>query len=507
MINKQLLVLSSLLMIIGISFLVYKSAYLGFPLTPGQETSVWNVEIKINFQASNRPIKLMLYVPRNSRYFSIINENFISRGYGVSISTTEGNRQVAWSIRKASGQQTLYYQAVVERLDLGDKDASTKKITPISAGYTGADLEAALAVLSEAKEKSADPITLLLQLIDLFNDPGNNYNVDLLLRGKTNPDNIIDSIIRVLSLDGIAARQVHGLKMVESLDHSESASWIEVYTSGEWKAVDMVTKQFVDLSDYLVLWKGRDKMVTLTGGSNLDIDINIRRAEIESLAAASTREKNLSPNLSKYSLSNLPLDTQNVYSILLTVPFGVFLLVILRNIIGIKTFGTFMPILIALSFRETQLLSGLILFTLLVTLGLAIRFYLERLKLLLVPRLASVLIIVIMLMLVMSILSHNLGIESGLSVALFPMVIITMTIERMSIVWEEKGSQDAIYQGIGSLIAAAVAFQFMSNDMVEHLITVFPEIVFIILSLTLLLGRYTGYRLLELQRFKVLVNK
>ncbi|HEY5702955.1 MAG TPA: 7TM domain-containing protein, partial [Gammaproteobacteria bacterium] len=236
-------------------------------------------------------------------------------------------------------------------------------------------------------------------------------------------------------------------------------------------------------------------------------DINIRRSEIESLAAASTREKNLSPNLSKYSLSNLPLDTQNVYSILLTVPFGVFLLVILRNIIGIKTFGTFMPILIALSFRETQLLSGLILFTLLVTLGLAIRFYLERLKLLLVPRLASVLIIVIMLMLVMSILSHNLGIESGLSVALFPMVIITMTIERMSIVWEEKGSQDAIYQGIGSLVAAAVAFQFMSNDIVEHLITVFPEILFIILSLTLILGRYTGYRLLELQRFKVLVNR
>ena len=35
------------------------------------------------------------------------------------------------------------------------------------------------------------------------------------------------------------------------------------------------------------------------------------------------------------------------------------------------------------------------------------------------------------------------GNTSGLSVALFPMVIIAMTIERMSVVWEERGATDA----------------------------------------------------------------
>ena len=494
-------------MVIGISLFSYKITYLGFPLMPGQETHIWNVEIKINFQANNRPAKLTLYVPRNSQYFSIINENFISRGYGVSISTIDGNRQVSWSIRKASGQQTLYYQAMVERLSVSDKESVSRKISPVSPDYQGADLEAALAILSDAKEKSADAITLLFQLIDIFEDYKENNNVNLLLRGKATQDRKIDSIIRILAIEGIAARQVSGIKMIESHDHSEPAAWIEIYTANGWQAVDMTSKQFVDLSDYLVLWKGADRMASIIGGTSLDIDINIKRSEVESLAAANIREKSIDPNFSKYSLSNLPLDTQNVYAILLTVPFGALLLVVLRNIVGIKTFGTFMPILIALAFRETQLLSGLVLFTILVTLGLTIRFYLEKLKLLLVPRLASVLIIVIMLMLMMSILSHNLGIESGLSVALFPMVIITMTIERMSIVWEEKGSSDAIYQGIGSLVAASIAFQVMSNQFVEHLITVFPEILFIILSVTLLLGRYTGYRLFELVRFRALVKK
>jgi len=505
-INKHLLVLSGILLLLGAGLLVYKTAYLGFPLRPGQETNVWNMEIKINFIANGGPVKLDLYVPRNSRYFSIINENFISRGYGVSISTEAGNRQVAWSIRDTSGRQTLYYQAVVERLDVTDKDdRPAKSMSLQSADYEGAEFEAALAVLGEAKEKSADAITLAQQLIGLF-DNTDNYNVNLLLKGKETQEAKIDAIIRILSLEGIVARQAHGVRMVESFDQSETVAWIEVLTPEGWRAIDVFNKQFVDLSNYLVLWKGDDKMAKLTGGQNLDTEINIRKSEVESLTAASIRERNVDPVFSKYSLSNLPLDTQNVYSILLTVPFGVFLLVILRNVIGIKTFGTFMPILIALSFRETQLLSGLILFTALVSAGLVIRFYLERLKLLLVPRLAAVLIIVIFLMLLMSILSHNLGIESGLSVALFPMVIITMTIERMSVVWEEKGSSDAIYQGIGSLFAAAIAFEVMSNQYVEYLITVFPEILFIILSITLLFGRYTGYRLLELRRFSVLVK-
>jgi hypothetical protein len=190
----------------------------------------------------------------------------------------------------------------------------------------------------------------------------------------------------------------------------------------------------------------------------------------------------------------------------LLIPLGAFLLVILRNVIGIKTFGTFMPVLIALAFRETQLLWGVALFTLIVALGLAMRFYLEQLKLLLVPRLAAVLIVVVLLMAGISIISNQLGLERGLSIALFPMVILTMTIERMSIVWDERGPAEAIHQGLGSLAAATLVYLVMSNHFVAHLIFVFPELLLLVLAMTLLLGRYSGYRLFELFRFKVLAR-
>ncbi len=114
------------------------------------------------------------------------------------------------------------------------------------------------------------------------------------------------------------------------------------------------------------------------------------------------------------------------------------------------------------------------------------------------------LIIVVMLMLAMSIISHQLGFESGLSVALFPMVILAMTIERMSVVWEERGSREAIQQGLGSLFVAAVCYGAMEVAAAQHLIFVFPELLLLVLAATLIIGRYTGYRLLELYRFREL---
>ena len=182
---------------------------------------------------------------------------------------------------------------------------------------------------------------------------------------------------------------------------------------------------------------------------------------------------------------------------------GALLVVFLRTLVGLKTFGTFMPILIAMAFRETQLFWGVIMFSMIVSIGLMIRFYLEKLMLLLIPRLASVLIIVVILML----LINQLGIERLLSISLFPMVILAMTIERMSIIWEENGAYEAILQGAGSLLVACIGYVVMTNENLMYLMFVFPELLLVVLGLCLWMGRYTGYRLAELVRFRDMLNR
>ena len=75
-----------------------------------------------------------------------------------------------------------------------------------------------------------------------------------------------------------------------------------------------------------------------------------------------------------------------------------------------------------------------------------------------------------------------------------------MTIERMSVVWEERGATEAIQQGLGSLLVAIICYAVMDLELIKHLVFVFPELLLVVLAATLLLGRYTGYRLLELYR-------
>jgi hypothetical protein len=74
----------------------------------------------------------------------------------------------------------------------------------------------------------------------------------------------------------------------------------------------------------------------------------------------------------------------------------------------------------------------------------------------------------------------------------------------MSIGWEESGPREALQQASGSLLAAALAYLVMTERQVQHVVLAFPELLLLVLALTLALGRYTGYRLTELKRFRAL---
>ena len=294
----------------------------------------------------------------------------------------------------------------------------------------------------------------------------------------------------------------HGVTLKDEGRNLTPTTWLEVHNSRRWVPIDPRSGKVGYPRTFLVWWHGDRPPIEASGLNDWELTFATTRTLRDAVETAQLQSTIAQSRLLDFSLLELPIDVQNTYRVLLLVPLGALIIVLLRNVIGIRTFGTFMPVLIALSFRETQLLGGVVMFTLIVALGLAIRFYLEHLKLLLVPRLAAVVIVVILLMALISIVSHRLGLQIGLSVGLFPMVILAMTIERVSIVWEEHGPADALTQGAGSLAVAALAYLVMVNAYVTHVFFVFPELLLAVLALTLLLGRYTGYRLTELFRFR-----
>jgi len=502
--RTHLYLLAFILAAVGLGLVLYKVLVLNFPLSPGAESFTWNVEAKVTFTAGKEPVKLTLFTPRTTRRYAVTNEAFVSQGYGLVTSVEDTNRQATWSIRRTSGLQTLYYRAEVVRVNTQEPVNPIQPPTIPNPSFEGADLTVARALVDHIRGRSADHETMAAELLKRLRQPQPDDNLVLLLGKNPTERGKMELAAKILALAGVPARVVHGIALKEQKERLPLVHWLEVYNQKLWQAIDPVTGAPGIPDNYLAWWRGPLSLVRLTGGNDMHITLSVTRELEAAINTAVVRGQIKKPLLLNFSLLSLPLHSQQVYRILLMVPVGGFLLVILRNIIGISTFGTFMPVLMALAFRETQLLWGIVLFSSLVALGLTIRFYLDRLKLLLVPRLAAVLIVVVILMALMSIFTNRLGIERGLSVALFPMVILTMTIERMSIIWEERGPYEAIKQGLGSLGAAALAYLVMHNREIQHLFFVFPELLLVLLAATLLLGRYSGYRLIELWRFKVL---
>ena len=507
--RAPLYILVLVLTTLGLGLFLYKILVLGFPLVPKTMAVAWNVEGRITFSAQGKPVKVSLYIPSSTARFKVMNENFISRGYGLNTITESehDNRLATWSINKAKGKQILFYRGVMRRTELEKKKPSQSPPPIEPPGFKGPYLEAAEALIAMVRAQSADVDGLVVGLLKHLNTPHPDENVSLLLQNQTSIATKVDITTKVLSQAGIPARLVRGIQLQEQDRNAPVAQWFEVYDKGLWRPYDPAAGKAGIPDNYMAWWRGTKPLGRVVGGEGLEIRISVNLDQEAAIKRAIDYGKTVTPFLIDYSLFSLPIQAQAVFGVLLLVPIGALLVVILRNVIGVKTFGTFMPILIALAFRQTNLLWGIVLFTILVALGLGVRHYLEHLKLLLVPRLASLLIIVILLMAVMSVLTHKLGLEQGLSVALFPMVIMTMTIERMTIVWEERGAKEALQQGTGSLLVAALACTIMQIRYLGHLIFTFPELLLVLLAGTLLLGRYTGYRLLELPRFRALIRE
>ncbi len=515
--KKHLIILTLLLSGLALWMFIYKVTVLNLPLFPFGASTVWTVEARINFVADGRPAKTSFTIPPDQPGFARINEDFVSRNYGSHIANEGDNRIATLSIRRANDIQTVYYRTQLYVDPEHIHTLLSKRPNVSRPKYEGAKLTAAETLITNVRETSADSLTFATEIIkSLLNTE--DGNTAILLDRNYSTENIaktaVDLLIGPDSSFGpnITARLVYGFQLTDNVKSRHDIP-LDIYlgvrdsSSHEWNYLNPETGSPGLPHDFLIWQYGERPLISLEGGDNETITFAFTQRLQNTLDIAQEAAIQSKSSLMSYSLFNLPLPTQVTYQILIMIPLGAFVILILRSLIGLQTFGTFMPVLIALSFRETHLLAGLIMFTVIVCLGLSVRFYLEKLKLLLIPRLSAVLSSVIIIMILISIFSYHLGFIHGLSVALFPMVIITMTIERMSIVWEEHGAWDAIQQAIGSLIAAVLAYLVMSNTYAEHMLFVFPELIFVIVSGMLWFGHYHGYRLTELYRFKDLIKE
>ncbi len=483
----------------GLTLASLRHTHLNIPFLPGEKQTVWLIEARVDFIADGSPVLVSLDLPDNPPGFKQVSEQAASPGYGFAVVEELDDRRAQWSKRDAQGQQRLYYKVQMisdksRKVDFQTGDAGDAP-EPRRVIWNEPQSTAARHLLEQAHARSSTPTSFTRELIRQVAAAEPDQNAALLLSEYPLPT----LLMQLLNSADIPARISMGLELQDARRNQTLKPVLEIFDTQRWIAIDYRTSA-LGLPENLLLWhRGGQSLLDVMGGSRSEVRFSMIRQTLPAMDLAWLQFDN--SFLSRLSLYHLPIEEQSIFKMLLLLPVGALVVAFMRIIVGVRTSGTFMPILIALSFMQTSLLPGLAAFIGVVSLGLILRGYLSKLNLLLVARISTLIVLVIFIASMISVLGYELGFSIGLTVTFFPMVIIAWTIERMSILWEEEGSREVFAQGFGSLCVAVLAYTCMQFSIVGHLTFNFPEIHLVLLALILMMGQYTGYKLTELKRF------
>lgn len=498
----KLIVAVAFLVLLGGGVAGYKTLKLGVPFWKGRQVHDWQIEARVSFLATGKRVKARLSLPAAAVEQKSGQESG-SLGYHFNIERNLGEYTAVWAAENREENQALYFRVrIPEGAPSGGEPVPAEKPETGGAVMSGALGEAATSIVNRAKSVSSDPDALFVALFDQIRGGESSQEFVLVKRHyekEFTTNALILMGIDLLEMAGVPARMAYGVRLDEDNSSQAPRPLVEYFDGAYWKVRDPLEPASVLDGRGIFVWhRGGGPLLDVTGGESSKV---VFTSVKDRIPLASLTDLQDSPFLIS-TILGLPLSERAVFRYIVLIPLGAFVVVLLRNIVGIPTLGTFMPVLIALALLEIPPARGLVMFSVLIGAGLWFRFLLSRLNLLVVPRVAACVVIVTLLMMLMSVVSYKMGMSGGVQITLFPMIILAWTIERMSLIWEEEGKRSALVQVGGSLVVAVLAFLFMKIGQVQYWSFYFPELLLVLLAGILMIGRYTGYRLSELIRFK-----
>jgi hypothetical protein len=283
-------------------------------------------------------------------------------------------------------------------------------------------------------------------------------------------------------------------------------TWVEVFRDSRWLPFDPVYGHARRMPNEFVAARRDGEDIVRTPKAAMAEGIQSSYTIVRLGPSDSVLERTERRPSQVFDLTRLPVEMHEVLALLLLLPFGALITSFFRNIVGVPTFGTFAPALFAVSFIYADWSSGLVILLVVFTAGLAGRALVGRLQLLMVPRLSIILTTIILFVVMgVSVLDY-LSVTPSANAVLLPLVIVTVLIERFYVTTEEDGTGYALQLVAGTILVAAVCFLVLSWDAVGKFILVYPEAHLLTIAAFIAIGRYAGYRLVELWRFRDLVK-
>jgi hypothetical protein len=304
----------------------------------------------------------------------------------------------------------------------------------------------------------------------------------------------------LLRVNHIPARVVTGVILSRGTRQS-AHHWVEAWVHERWVPMCPFNHHYGRVpANYLVFTLGDLSLVRGKQVRDLEHGFLVERVkEGEPVEAKVSWPKKFFRAVSLYML---PPAEQRLVEFLLLLPVAALLVCLFRNVIGLMTFGTFAPALLGMAFRDVASLPGIGVFLSILLVGWMMRRLLDRYHLLQVPRIALLLTLVIMLLIIVIVAANRFSMPATRYISLFPLIILTGMIERFWTLEEEDGTVASFKRLLTTFGVSAVIALVLSLPAVSRHLFRYPETLGLVMAALLLIGRYTGYRLTELFRFR-----
>ena len=195
--------------------------------------------------------------------------------------------------------------------------------------------------------------------------------------------------------------------------------------------------------------------------------------------------------------------------LLLLLPIVTFVIAFSRNVVGIRGFGIFLPAALSVVFVATGPIVGIGLFLVIVTVSTVVRLVLRKLKLKLqyLPRMSFILWAVVLGVLGVLFMAPLLNFSALANVSIFAVLVLILLAEDFSRVQLGKSAKTAVSLTFETLILSIISYLFLTLQPLRQYVLLNPEAsLFLVALADLILGKYTGLRVMEFYRFRKLIR-
>jgi hypothetical protein len=502
--KRPALLLVAALLILSVALISYRILWLKYPIFPVAPEKVWQLSMDAHVKGGEKETTVMIGLPSRQKGLLVVTEDIHPGTLNFNLLRDGPNQVGVWSGHIGPRGEVIRYSSSIQV-----KPERLLKIKPPKLGPYPSNIgetEQKLARRLVAKWDPLPPTDRLQSIAAALNGSWGTpapdaQELQAWSAFQNKQGRVIASLV-LLRAAGLTAQVVEGLPLAETVTNT-TVTWIEVWTGQDWETLHPEKGEVYQKPiSLLPLTTGGYPAARTLHGELSQIRWTLSRQIINQWRVQFERIMRSDRWLDRWSLFRLPEEFQTTFRILMLVPIGALMICLLRNIVGFPTFGIFLPVLMALAFRNTGLAYGLGIFWGVVLIGYAVRRWIDRLRLLLVPRLSVILTLVIVCITIFALIGNKLDLREFMAVGLLPFVILTMTIERFFVIIEEVGLREGLWTAVGSAGVAVITYWILQLEPLQLTFFVYPELLFAVAAVQVLVGRYTGYRLLELFRFR-----